>query len=882
MLIAQEWSSAFESKETSPGVVAKLMGLSKLPIQQKVQTSKRKLQEIDSHDSLNRSSQDYWLPKECSCNHQMHYRSECCMHEKCKDVYKVKQYLSSNGQVKNHYLQHEDCHDNLQHEDCHDNLMDKRMALVHEKFIIAKRLATNKRLIQSKEFKDALEVLSSNKDLFLRFLEEPNSLISKQLEEIQQIISLGSQTKRITVLKPTTSFDSDHDKSMSKNGCACDEEIKRNIDVHGWSSTLSIPKAETRSQPTRIVVLKPSPTAIHETKANMASNVAVSVQESRHRSGNWRTDDDIRSREVAMEITQQIQKDMASMQKDEYPSTAFSSTLYLADESKLTRPENDCREERGSNYSDSELVTPTSPNSCVHVKSINPISVTSCSNQSYSAESIERQKYKKRLSERWEIATLSDNSHEQADIKKISSTLGDILANPEVKNEEEVVDRLAISPWVSCGQVQDTSIVGTCLPTSWMQESSEDCLKNITRLKTLPASECHKNICVNEEISCTSSSKSILLEESSNLKKGKSFKEKVSSLFFSRMKKLVKDKPKLYTSVSSDGSFHSASYSSINDSRLSNQDGISDEDTSKTLEEDFFKVSSPPVSVNCTERNGNAPLKGIRSIEKVWKSEISRENFSQHSPISVLERPFQEEFSNSFSLSSQHATTGRTETLSRSPLIGSASRSTYSENAHSVNIAAPNSLKLSKLFSKEDKEQEQLDFIHKLISSSNLANESSTTVLAKSHSLDCPLDPILLDDLLEREGEETKYREKRSNQKLLFDYVSFALKEIGYSSLVNAYPWSTTTTMARIKTSPTVTDAVLCRVKDCFSEEEICTSAEHNKQFVDNLVKKEVIRSGLAEPMWLEMDDFSKEIGEKMLDELFDDALADLIGCCLC
>ncbi|KAL0913618.1 hypothetical protein M5K25_017095 [Dendrobium thyrsiflorum] len=873
MLIAQEWSSAFESKETSPGVVAKLMGLSKLPIQQKVQTSKRKLQEIVTHDSLNRSPQDYWLPKEGSCNHQMHYRSECCMHEKRKNVYKVKQHLSSNGQVKNHYLQHEDYR---------DNLMDKRMALVHEKFIIAKRLATNKRLIQSEEFKDALEVLSSNRDLFLRFLEEPNSLISKQLKEIKQIISLGSQTKRITVLKPTTSFDSDHDKSMSKDRCACDEEIKRNIDVHGWSSSLSIPKDETRSQPTRIVVLKPSPSAIHETKANMASNVAVSVQESRHKSGNLRTDDDIRSREVAMEITRKMQKDMTSLEKDEYPSTAFSSTLYLADESKLTRPENDCREERGSNYIDSELVTPTSPNSCVHVKSINPTSVTSCSNQSYSAESIERQEAKKRLSERLVIATLSDNSHVQADIEKISSTLGDILANPEVKKEEEVVDRLAISPCISCGQVQDTRIAGTCLPTSWMQESSEE--KNITRLKTLPASEGHKNICVNDEISCTSSSKSIILEESSNLKKGKSFKEKVSSLFFSRMKKLVKDKPKLYTSVSSDGSFHATTYSSIKDSRLSksSHDGISDENTSKTLEEDFFKVSSPPVSVDCTERHGNVPLKGIRSIEKVWKSEISRENFSQHSPISVLERPFQEEFSISFSHSSLHATTGRTETLSRSPLIGSLSRSTYSENAHSANIASQNSLKLSKLFSKEDKEQEQLDFIHKLISSSSLANESSTTVLAKSHSLDSPLDPILLDDLLEREGEETKYREKRSNQKLLFDYVSFSLKEIGYSSLVNAYPWSTRTTMARIKTNPTVTEAVLCRVKDCFSEEEICTSDESNKQFVDNLVKKEVIRSGLAEPMWLEMDDFSKEIGEKLLDELFDDALADLIGCCLC
>lgn len=137
---------------------------------------------------------------------------------------------------------------------------------------------------------------------------------------------------------------------------------------------------------------------------------------------------------------------------------------------------------------------------------------------------------------------------------------------------------------------------------------------------------------------------------------------------------------------------------------------------------------------------------------------------------------------------------------------------------------------------------------------------------------------------MEKEGEEEedKYREKSSIQMLLFDYVTVALKEIGYCNLFNAYPWPITTVMARIRANPTVIDAVLCRLKDCFSEEENCLSAENSRQFVDNLVKKEVIGSDLAESMWLEMDEFSKEIGEKMLEELFDDALADLIGCCLC
>ncbi|KAF5959438.1 hypothetical protein HYC85_000647 [Camellia sinensis] len=52
------------------------------------------------------------------------------------------------------------------------------MALVRQKFIEAKRLATDEKLRQSKQFQDVLEVLSSNKDLFVKFLQEPNSLFS--------------------------------------------------------------------------------------------------------------------------------------------------------------------------------------------------------------------------------------------------------------------------------------------------------------------------------------------------------------------------------------------------------------------------------------------------------------------------------------------------------------------------------------------------------------------------------------------------------------------------------------------------------------------------------------------------------------------------------
>jgi hypothetical protein len=42
---------------------------------------------------------------------------------------------------------------------------------------------------------------------------------------------------------------------------------------------------------------------------------------------------------------------------------------------------------------------------------------------------------------------------------------------------------------------------------------------------------------------------------------------------------------------------------------------------------------------------------------------------------------------------------------------------------------------------------------------------------------DCPLDPALCDKLLDRKEEAAKSRERRSNQKLLFDYANMTLVE---------------------------------------------------------------------------------------------------------
>ncbi|KAG0460474.1 hypothetical protein HPP92_020368 [Vanilla planifolia] len=861
MLIAQEMTTAMESKEARTNLVAKLMGLETLPVQQKVLTYKR-----DSQEKYGRSNLDFWQQEE---GDQMYQRSELSINKRCKDVPIVDLNVSTKGQIKNQ---------NPRNGEHKEKPMRKRMALVHQKFIEAKRLATNQRLLHSKEFKSALEVLSSNRDLFLKLLEEPNSMLSLQLKELEQTVSLGSQPKCITVLKPATLIDSDNEKSVKKEQCRYSEEHRRDIDVEQLTSGFFLPKTEIASQPTRIVVLKPSPVTPHETQTNLASQIYLSVPESRCMSGNLRTDEGMITRQRAEESSKQMQTNSRCTQNEEY-ATSVLSHGYAADESSFKTFENDYREEGGSECSDSELITPSSQKSCSQQRFGSPASLSSFVCTPGSPDSSVSREAKKRLSERWMLVASNDISNEH---RNSSSTLGEMLAIPELKNEFELVNGLAISPCDSFGHNHDMSMMNICSPTSKMPGLSDDFLKSFTMLKSISASECYDNGRLNEATSHTQCRKYIPFKDVPNGKSRKaSFKEKISGLFLSRMKKLVREKPELPDNLSSDGKLHVANSSEAKTDHVSKsyRDAFSKENISKTLEENSGRALSPTSSYG-PERHGNISINGIRSIEKLWKTDISRENSNQLSRFSTLESPFPEDFETTISHSSQGFMTNHLKAVSRSPHIGSVTRS-HQDVMHFEN-ASLNSIKLFKLFSKEDEEQKRLDFIRKLLSFSSLANESSNSVLAKSHSLDSPLDPILLDEFLDRKGEEAKCREKRSNQRLWFDFVNASLKEIGHCALTDAYPWSTTFVMSgkRLKANPTVMDTVCCRVKECFSVERNCISsmAENIKQYLDYFVKREIAGGLSAESTWVEMDELCKDIGEQLLEELFDDAVTGLTG----
>lgn len=161
-LIHEEISKEKEASKQSPSVIAKLMGLDSLPPPQIAAKQKK---ESGSH----LPQKPYASRKDCSL------RMSPSGHQEFKDVFEIK---DSSKVEKQNNLPAFKSNSQSKHDD-------NDVAFIREKFMEAKRLATHEILQNSKGFNDAIEVLDSNKDLFLKYLEEPNSLFSKDLPGLE-------------------------------------------------------------------------------------------------------------------------------------------------------------------------------------------------------------------------------------------------------------------------------------------------------------------------------------------------------------------------------------------------------------------------------------------------------------------------------------------------------------------------------------------------------------------------------------------------------------------------------------------------------------------------------------------------------------------------
>ncbi|KAJ0970390.1 hypothetical protein J5N97_023267 [Dioscorea zingiberensis] len=480
-------------------------------------------------------------------------------------------------------------------------------------------------------------------------------------------------------------------------------------------------------------------------------------------------------------------------------------------------------------------------------------------------------------------------NQENMQVRRSSSTLGEMLAIPEVKKEEESSRELDVSSSsMSSGGGEDLRTSTACLSITEAKDGAngDASPRNFSRSKSVPVSSTYEKVEMNVEVTKSTSIKATTPKEEMKSKSGKtSFKGKVSSFFFSRNKKHSQEKSNPSSLATSDVSFQSG-----NREIACKKDDISKgvhisgpEERPVNPEKNSSKGSLPSATVNSGAINSTASAKVALSLEKFSVSETPSETHEQPSPVSVLEAPFADEANISMLQSSQSLHAGRLQMLSRSAPIESIARSLSWDDTYKE-ISSENPLKLTGDGIKADEEeQEHFNFVQKLLLSAGLDNGSSKNIFSRWHSLDCPLDQILLDRFLDQKEEETKCKAKRSNQRLLFDCVNTALLEIGQAAIYNAYPHARSFEETR-KDAPAGTSVAevwkLVRDKNS-AEGKYSREIVNSHVLVDQLVRKEVVGREWTELLWWEFNEISKEVGTKVLEELIGETLSDLTNPCL-
>ncbi|XP_058109836.1 uncharacterized protein LOC131253024 isoform X2 [Magnolia sinica] len=439
MLLAEEMSKEMECRRRSPSVIAKLMGLDPLPTQQPVHKEQKKFSESYRQRTKSIGYQEKYVSYEDRLSQKSGKEQQ-----EFKDVFEVMETSMVEKAKHNTRM--------VQKGIASSKLSEAKMAFIRQKFMDAKRLSTDENLRQSKEFHDALEVLDSNKDLFLKFLQEPDSLFTKHLHDLQAVPS-SPQSNHVTVMKSSKGTKHENSEICWKSDRKTENHMQLRKDItnpfqkherrrvsHNTDdvyvsqvSTRFEGKPENCLLPTRIVVLKPSlgrtqstARAISSPSSSTSSHSSYRKHREFRRSGDRELFPELRdrpklannvdllrhrtrsSREIAREITQQMRQSVSSGSAN----VSSSGKGYVRDESSY------CLSGKDS-VNDNEVSTQASGR-FRHISS------------SYSTESFVSREARKRLSERWKM---THRFQEGGSASKGSSTLGEMLALSDRETE---------------------------------------------------------------------------------------------------------------------------------------------------------------------------------------------------------------------------------------------------------------------------------------------------------------------------------------------------------------------------------------------------------------------------------------------------------------
>ncbi|KAF8007035.1 hypothetical protein BT93_K1133 [Corymbia citriodora subsp. variegata] len=864
MLIAQEMSREVESKHGSPNVVAKLMGLDGLP-----------RQNPDSVADVS-PSRDYsspcLIPQEDTFVYEKMKDASFKYQEinDYKDIYeveKISQKTNSAREISPHMGRNG------------GKGREKRRMVIQQKFMEAKCQATDEKLNQSKELKDALEVLNSKREFLLEFIKEPNNLYSKHLQEMESTCA-PPETKRITVLRPSKMVDNEKYPVMGKkneNLAKRPPEVSQEI-RWGKSGSVGSPDyvdqngTDHGSQPTRIVVLKPSLGQTHEIKTISSPSMISKKLPGENFFEEAEHGDVQLSREMAKEVTHHVSESMKGHRRDETLLSSVFSNGYSGDGSSFNKTEYEFPQE---NCSDSEVLSTASRNSwdCIN-RFDSPFSASPLSRASDSPESTVSREAKKRLSERWAVMASNKNTREERHIHKTSGTLGEMLALSDRKvsiRSEEDGNNNEWEPRISASCLRNNS--------SEIEEVAES-PKSLLRSKSLPVSSMLFSDVVSTPTSDPEASNMHVHKDSKEKGSSSSFKGRVSNFFSSRSKRSSKEK--------------AGTCESADKSRLASVDrpesSICPHSKSNNHASQYFEENPIEAFVN-SARHGllnraTHPMHTVQNESSVSEEvglSVSKpvlgsvgENQDQPSPVSVLELSFEEDAC----IIPEHpgkqlpVQSLKSNLIDKSPPIGSIARSLSS--------------KPSTTYSGSKEEGEDcFVFIEKLLSISSLdGSAQSYSNVSSWHSPHSPLDPSLREKYADVDDSkplnEAKRRQRRSNRKLVFDCVNAAIVDItGFGPeecLVDRFCCGPGDLLMEEKSSIRV-DMVWSQIKEWFTKVRSVTgdNEDHNWLVVERIVKEEVEGKGWLGHFRLEVDNLGREIEGELLEALVAEAVSDLV-----
>ncbi|KAE8773349.1 hypothetical protein D1007_54498 [Hordeum vulgare] len=838
MLLAKETSKEVESKSNAPSVIARLMGLGDdFPAKEPVlYDAKRDF----------RNSQ--------SCNHLTVTKKALQQQQQRNAIQSVTQVIHTSCETIESESVYEGCEektrmvlfqDQSSHEGRQSESKSGRMDTVPEKFRDGKFLAMEEKLLHSGELQEPLQVLSSEKDFFLKCHEEPDPILPRWMSGLHQIPG-SPQTRRITVLKPMRSVQyngvrqSRTDRAIEPNGPGLRK-------FHQSSSS----KEGIPSQPSRIILLRPTPGKPSIPNAKLTRKAAPFRLIDRNSFNRVLADNGAipGSTEVVNDIIRHRQYDCR--QRDDSLLSSTHSNGYGGDESSFSDSEVDRSGdsevdyiEDGGSFSDSEEGSPASKHSWDYTRRYgSPYSGSSFGRIPHFPESMVTKEAKQRLSQRWAMVTCDEIGEEQIQPPRTTCTLGEMLSLNEATKED----------FTACRKDDKTGERSSKLPRS----------------KSLPViSDSFDNMVSNVQASNPESCRTTATKTSISNKGKSSFTGRVSDFLFPK-RKPTRQKSTHHPSDCFDERVEAC----LGDSQSHASHSL-ETDEKLALREEKIDISAMQNSTSTSEGTASvdAPTSLVcRSsrLDRLGLHEGLNSTRDQPSPTSVLDAPSEDSSCNEPE-SSGSTTSKNAKAVSRSSAIEAVACSLSWDDATSESPSLRRPYLPSDV---DDDESECHVLVQNIMSSSRLEDAQSSMVFTGWHLPDCPLDPVLCNKLLE-------LREQSSYKRLLFDCVNVALVEIGENALLSAFPWSKARTRTwRDNSSPALGVEVWSILKDwIYGARMFVVSKRDNTGIVmDRIVKQEVEGGAWVKMRMSQVVDIAERIQGGVLEELVTEAVLDFV-----